>query len=61
MGDLSMNTNEMNEKNQVWKMENVGEGKMKLTLTLTDEPVEYGQCEETPLKWNYKNYWMFAI
>ena len=56
-----MNTNEMNEKNQVWKMENVGKGKMKLTLTLTDEPVEYGQCEETPLKWNYKNYWMFAM
>ena len=50
----------MNKKNQVWKMENVGEGKMKLTLTLTDEPVEYEQCEETPLKWNYKNYWMFA-
>lgn len=61
MGDLSMNTNEMNKKNQVWKMENIGDGKMKLSLTLQDEPFEYEQCDNEPVKWDYKNYWMFAI
>lgn len=53
--------NEINKKNQVWKMENVGEGKMKLSLTLTDEPVEYEKCDDEPVKWDYRNYWMFAI
>ena len=61
MGDVSMNMNEMNKKNQSWKMENVGEGKMKLTLTLQDEPVDYEPCEDIPVKWDYRNYWMFAI
>ena len=56
-----MNMNEMNKKNQSWKMENVGEGKMKLTLTLQDEPVDYEPCEDIPVKWDYRNYWMFAI
>lgn len=61
MGDVSINMNEINKKNQVWKMENVGEGKMKLSLTLTDEPVEYEKCDDEPVKWDYRNYWMFAI
>lgn len=56
-----MNTNEMNKKNQLWKIENIGEGKIRLTFTLTDEPVEYEQCDDELVKWNYRNYWRFAI
>lgn len=61
MGDVSMNINEMNERNQVWKMKNVGEGKMELSFTITDEPVDYERCDNEPVKWDYENYWRFAI
>ena len=61
MGDVSMNTNEMNKKNQVWKMENVGEGKMKLSFTLDDKPVDYEPCGDIPKRWDYGNFWRVAL